>query len=118
MRYVAEQQITWDIFVQTLTHAYNTQIHRSTIVSSFSLVLSRHPPRVITFEVLLEILSDLPSNVSPRVLHNRIFQRLALTRENPDKRLTDGQKRHRYDYDTRVGQTADFKLQNKRDSIY
>lgn len=39
--YVACDQQNWAIFVQTLTYAYNTQVHRSTNTSPYSLVLSR-----------------------------------------------------------------------------
>lgn len=38
--YVAEQKDKSEIFVQPLTYTYSTQLHRSTGVCSFSLILS------------------------------------------------------------------------------
>ena len=42
--YVADQPKDWDLFTDALTFAYNTQVHSSTGVSPFELVLSRRPP--------------------------------------------------------------------------
>ena len=41
--YVEEHQRDWDDYVQPLTFAYNTQIHRSTEATLFDLVLTHHP---------------------------------------------------------------------------
>lgn len=40
-----EHQRDWDDFVQSLTYAYNTQVHRSTENSPYSQVLNRLPRR-------------------------------------------------------------------------
>ena len=41
--YVAEHQRNWDAFVQPLTYAYNTQVHRSTKCTPIELVTARRP---------------------------------------------------------------------------
>lgn len=40
--YVATHRRDWDLFVQPLTYAYNTQAHRYTKIRPFNLVLTRH----------------------------------------------------------------------------
>lgn len=42
--YDTKNQKDRDIYVQPLTYVYNTQMHKTTIKVSFSLVLSRHSP--------------------------------------------------------------------------
>lgn len=44
LSHVAEHKRNWDINVLPLKYAYNIQGHRSTNLTQFSLVLSRHPP--------------------------------------------------------------------------
>lgn len=41
-----EHPRTWDLYTDTLTYVYNTQVHRVTGLSTFKLVLSRSPPPV------------------------------------------------------------------------
>jgi hypothetical protein len=40
-KYIGYHQDDWDLFNRALTYAYNTQVHSSTNVSPFELVLSR-----------------------------------------------------------------------------
>jgi hypothetical protein len=44
--YVGEHQNDWDLYHGALTFAYNNQIHTSTNVTPFELVLSRPPPHI------------------------------------------------------------------------
>ena len=41
--YTAEHPRDWDLYTGMLTYAYNTQVHRTTNLSPFELVLSRRP---------------------------------------------------------------------------
>ena len=43
IHYVSEHQNDWDQFVQPLTYAYNTQVHRTTGFAPFELTLARAP---------------------------------------------------------------------------
>ena len=45
--YVEEHQRDWDDYVQPLTFAYNTLVHRSTETTPCDLVLTRPPPCLI-----------------------------------------------------------------------
>ena len=42
--YTAEHPKDWDLFTDALTYAYNTQVHSTTQVAPFELVVSRKPP--------------------------------------------------------------------------
>ena len=42
--YIADHPRDWDLFTDAITFAYNTQVHRSTNVAPFDLVLSRPQP--------------------------------------------------------------------------
>ena len=44
--YVGEHQNDWDLYHGALTYSYNNQIHSSTGVTPFELVLSRPPPQL------------------------------------------------------------------------
>ena len=50
--YVAEHQRNWDTFVQPLTYAYNTQVHRSTKCTPLELVTSRQPNGPLPFPAM------------------------------------------------------------------
>ena len=45
--YTAEHPKDWDLFTDALTHGYHTQVHSSTQVAPFELVLSRKPPPLV-----------------------------------------------------------------------
>lgn len=62
--YVAEDQHSWDMLVQTLTYAYNMQVHRSIGVSPFKPVLSRHLSGATICDFSTGILSSLWENES------------------------------------------------------
>lgn len=47
--YADEQSNNWDILVQLVVYAYNTQVHRSIGISPFSLVLTQDSLGVTTF---------------------------------------------------------------------
>ena len=42
--FIGDHPKEWDMYSDSLTYAYNTQVHRSTNCSPFELVLSRAPP--------------------------------------------------------------------------
>lgn len=63
--YVVEPQNSWDILVQPLLYAYNSQVRRSIEVSPFGLVLKRHTRGAATFDFLSPLPSDLFDNISP-----------------------------------------------------
>lgn len=46
--YIDEHQTDWDLFVESITYTYNTQVHHTTRAYPFSLILSREPPVALT----------------------------------------------------------------------
>ena len=42
-KYVGEHPKDWDLFSDAMTFAYNTQVHRTTNIAPFELVLARAP---------------------------------------------------------------------------
>ena len=42
--YVSENQEDWEVYVEPLTYAYNSHVHRTTRTTPFELFLSRPPP--------------------------------------------------------------------------
>lgn len=66
--YVAKNQRDWDIFVQPLTYAYRSQVHRSTNTTPFSLVLSGQPLGPASFENNSAFSSDTYYPTEPQAL--------------------------------------------------
>lgn len=48
--YISEHQTSWDTYVQPLTYGCNTQVHRTTNTSPFTLELGEEPPRALVSE--------------------------------------------------------------------
>ena len=74
--YVSEHQDNWDKFVQTLTYAYNSQVHRSTGTSPFSLTITRIPPCPIIDAISTSSPSDMNTTPSSRTMRIRILDKL------------------------------------------
>ena len=62
--YVADHPKEWDLFTDALTFAYNTQVHSTTGLSPFELVLSSRPPTLS-----LQAEPDVSSPVSAKEYH-------------------------------------------------
>eukprot|EP00171_Calliarthron_tuberculosum_P013936 IDg13936t1 len=58
-RYVAEHPQHWDLFTDALTFAYNAQVHSSTGLTPFELVLSR-PPHELSVAATANINAETP----------------------------------------------------------
>ena len=95
--YVAENQADWDDFVQPLTYAYNTQVHRSTGRSPFDLVLSRSPtnPTLPTDTAL----PTLPANATRQQVELGLLRRLASTIAQARSNLATAADRYKFFHD-------------------
>ena len=101
--YVAENQRDWDEFVQPLTYAYNTQVHRSTGRSPFDLVLAQAPanPSLPTDTAL----PTLPANATRQQVELSLLRRLANTIAQARSNLKTAAARYKYYHDRTARQT-------------
>ena len=105
--YVAEHQTDWDLYIQPLTYAYNMQVHRTTGTTPFDLILSRHPPNIISGDVSTAVPDDLPDeDLSTAKLKKRILRDLQKGLEQAKTRMTKAQKRYKDDFDKNVHKTV------------
>ena len=105
--YVSESQKDWDEWLGPLTYAYNCQVHRSTGMTPFNLVLSRPPPPLIVEEDLVD--HNPPRN--PRERRRRFSDakqkfllRLREAILKARSNLARTQRRYKKDFDRRVRQ--------------
>lgn len=56
--YIADNKATWDIFVQPVPYAYNSQVHHSTAKMLSFEVLTRHLSRPTTIDRPTALLPD------------------------------------------------------------
>lgn len=70
--YFAIRKGDWDHFMQFLTYAYNMQVDRSTITTSSSLILTRHPQGIATFDNPSPLASDAYYATGPQALQMQL----------------------------------------------
>lgn len=100
--YIARQQNNWNIFVQQLTYANNTKVHRCSGVSQLIFGAVLDPPRATTVDFSNATPSDISGSGLTRLLRNRLLAKLALNRKKIYRRLTAAQKRYKDDHDPLV----------------
>lgn len=72
-----EHQRNLDIYVQLLTYIYDTQVHRSTGLRPLSLILSRKPLQLTTFESPTALPTNVTVTTSRPRLRPRLLRRLS-----------------------------------------
>ena len=101
-RFASEDRKHWDVFLNAVTLAYNTQVHSSTGCSPCKLVLSRPPgPLAMQVIALSTVAGELPQQVRRRVIE-RISDLVAKAR----KSLSVSQARYKRNFDARVNPAA------------
>ncbi len=93
--YIAEHQRNWDQFSSAITFGYNCQVHRSTGIPPFELVVSR-PPVSLSLENIPSWDGDVASS------RNDFVRRLALLMASARTSLAKAQKRYKLTYDRGV----------------
>lgn len=96
--YVAEHQKDWDTFVPMLTYAYNTQVHASTGLVPFELVLTRTPKVSLLGFGSTTLRTDTLNSPPPIVLKSAIMRRLHILFD----RATKNNKRAQASYKRQV----------------
>lgn len=96
--YVAEHQRDQALYVQRLSYAYNTQAHRHTNTSPYTMVLSRHPPEPRLMHTTLSAVSNLiTSNLQQ--MRRQTKARLATSRTRVNTHQWKSQARYKSGYD-------------------
>ena len=95
-KYIAEDQKDWDLFGDSITYGYNTQVHPATNHSPFELTLAR-PPNPLAIESLRP-----PVGVPPRELKQKFLQQLRRMCETATRTLDKHQRRYKHGYDKHV----------------
>jgi len=89
----------WDRLIQPLTYAYNSQVHRTTNETPFSLVLTRPPPDIITRE-------DFPrpdeNDMNPEEARLKVMKRKQTLVEKAAARSKDQQAKYKHYHDRKV----------------
>lgn len=102
-RYVAEELNDWDKFSDAITYGYNTQVHRSTGLSPFDLVLSRTP-----VHLSLENTPSLSAEtLTPNQHRTRFRKRLRELMTFAMKKIKMAQAKYKIDFDRHVLPPAD-----------
>ncbi|CDF38169.1 unnamed protein product [Chondrus crispus] len=101
--YVAEHQRDWDEYIQPLTFAYNTQVHRSTETTPFDLVLTRPPSGLaLPGTVPQDAVSNTEDPRTPVQYKRATLRKLRDALERTRVKLTAAQRRYKADFDKKV----------------
>lgn len=106
--HVADHQRDWDLFVQPLSYVYNTQLHRSTNTTEFSLVLSPNPAGPAPFVKDSALSSDTYCPIEPQALQAQLLARIKALHAQVNIRLASAQSRCKWDLDKNIKRTSAF----------
>ena len=95
--YVADHPKEWDLFTDALTFAYNTQVHSTTGLSPFELVLSRRPPTLS-----LQAEPDVSGAITAKEYHVKWKTWLAALMSTAGHNLVKRQARYKRHMDKRT----------------
>lgn len=110
--YVADHNRYWDIYVQLLRYGYSAQVHGSTKLTPFSLLVSWYTLDPTTFDLWKALLTEPIANTSFHVLHPRLLHHVGTMRKDDEKLVRTAQKRYRGD------QIKKFAMQQRRFKPY
>lgn len=86
-----KHQSDWDIFMQQLTSAYNTQVNCLTGMTPLSFGLSRHTPAQMIFNHQILLLTEPLKATAPCVFLSKLFHHISLIWKKTDKKPTAAQ---------------------------
>lgn len=93
--YVYEHQSYWDTYIQLLTCAYNNQMHHSTGIKPFELVLSRVPPDPTMRILPTAFPTDRTTDIATGKLRQVFLRRLAPMTTKIGIKLSKAQQRYK-----------------------
>ena len=101
--YVEEHQRDWDDYMQPLTFAYNTQVHRSTDTIPFDLVLTRPlSGSILPGTVPQDVGTHREDPRTPVQYKRATLRKLRDAFDRSRTKLTASQKRYKEDFDKKV----------------
>lgn len=86
-QYVSERQRECNLYMQPLTYAYSTPVHRSTTESPFSIVFSCHPLAPTTFNIPKLSPTDVTATTTLHALRPQLLDGLAAMQQDMHKRM-------------------------------
>ena len=95
--FVGEHPKTWPTFVGAITYAYNTQVHSSTRVPPFDLVVTQPPPPMV-----IERTPELAQGVSARTEARRFKAHIKSLVAEARSQLAASQARYKAHFDARI----------------
>lgn len=108
--YRAQHQDNWSIYVQPLAKAHNTQVHISSGLLSFILVLARHARGAAKIYPPSAVPLKLSCNVCSSIFCSHLLVRLAFLRAEIDSRMIVMLKRNKNIHDERVQKKRTFEM--------
>ncbi|CDF38512.1 unnamed protein product [Chondrus crispus] len=96
-KYVGEHPKDWDLFSDAVTLSYNTQVHRTTNITPFELVLARAPR-----SIALQVQPTLENFSSSRAYYMKWQSWLESLMRGADKSLRKEQARYKRNFDARL----------------
>ena len=96
-KYVGEHPKDWDLFSDAVTYAYNTQVHPTTNIAPFELVLARAPG-----SLALQAEPKLETFSSSRAYYLKWQSWLESLMRSADKSLRKEQARYKRNFDSRL----------------
>ena len=97
--YTDRNNSDWDKMIQPLTYAYNSQVHRTTNQTPFSLVLTRPPPDIILQE---ENSFPEPDDMTPEEARLKFMKRTQTLIDSAADRSAKNQAKAKAYHDKRV----------------
>ena len=94
-------QTDWDLYIQSLTYAYNMQVHRSTGTTPFDLILSRHKRSIANRDVPRDS-EDVPDRTDTVAFKRYLLRRVRKVLVRASARNTAAQQRYKDDFDKKV----------------
>lgn len=106
LQYVSKHQKDWDIYVQPVAYVYSAQMHRSTNLTSLSLVLSCLYPGPTNFTNLKALLTDATATTSEDSLNPRLLHGVTAMSQEEDSRMKSLHGRYKDNDDLKVFNAA------------
>lgn len=108
--YIDENQKNSDIYIQPLTYAYTSQVHRLTRDTPYSHIFRRHPLGLTTTASPSAPPTDAASATKPTVLGQKLLAQLSPLKAKVSATLLEKQKRYKSYFDRKARAQPGFQV--------